>query len=194
MKTCADCSGPSTDYRCDGCRRRFNRERMKRWRARNPEKARAKSRESTAKLRAEQPDYFRDWYRANAERERARSRRSMRAWRLAHPEANRERQQRFFARHPDRRRAWDKANTHNRRALRATTNRSLLGGYSFAYMTAYIADLLTQPCEYCDGPGGTLDHVIPLSRGGLHIPTNLASACLGCNLSKGTRMLSEWTR
>lgn len=112
----------------------------------------------------------------------------MREYREREPERAREYVRDWKARHPDRVRAWDAANTHNRRAFKAATARSLLGGYSFAYMAAYIADLLTQPCEYCGGEGGTLDHVVPLSRGGLHIPANLASACLRCNLSKGTRL------
>jgi hypothetical protein len=33
----------------------------------------------------------------------------------------------------------------------------------------------------------SLDHLIPLSRGGTHTPENVALACLGCNVSKGPR-------
>ena len=33
----------------------------------------------------------------------------------------------------------------------------------------------------------SLDHLIPLTRGGLHEPANVATACLGCNSTKGNR-------
>jgi 5-methylcytosine-specific restriction endonuclease McrA len=37
----------------------------------------------------------------------------------------------------------------------------------------------------------TLDHVIPLAKGGSHASDNLKVACLGCNLRKHTRLPSE---
>lgn len=33
----------------------------------------------------------------------------------------------------------------------------------------------------------TLDHLVPLSRGGTHEPANVATACLSCNSAKGNR-------
>ncbi|NJR41179.1 MAG: hypothetical protein HC781_22980 [Leptolyngbyaceae cyanobacterium CSU_1_4] len=38
----------------------------------------------------------------------------------------------------------------------------------------------------------TLDHVIPLSKGGSDLPGNLACACLQCNSSKSDRTVQEW--
>lgn len=40
----------------------------------------------------------------------------------------------------------------------------------------------------------TIDHVIPISRGGAHIWENVCLACWRCNLSKGNRLLTEWVR
>lgn len=40
----------------------------------------------------------------------------------------------------------------------------------------------------------TIDHVIPLSRGGAHRWSNVCLACWRCNLSKGNRLLAEWVR
>lgn len=37
-----------------------------------------------------------------------------------------------------------------------------------------------------------VDHVVPLSRGGLHEIGNLVIACVPCNLSKGAKLVSEW--
>lgn len=48
-------------------------------------------------------------------------------------------------------------------------------------------------CVYCgSGEGLTVDHVIPLARGGSNELSNLATCCGPCNSSKGARLLSEW--
>jgi 5-methylcytosine-specific restriction endonuclease McrA len=48
-------------------------------------------------------------------------------------------------------------------------------------------------CTYCFGcPSTTADHVVPLTRGGLDVESNLVGACAPCNSSKGDRLLSEW--
>jgi 5-methylcytosine-specific restriction endonuclease McrA len=45
-------------------------------------------------------------------------------------------------------------------------------------------------CSYCGSPGTpktnplTIDHIIPLSRGGTNRRDNLTVACLRCNVSK----------
>ena len=51
-------------------------------------------------------------------------------------------------------------------------------------------------CPYADGEKISVgdrhvDHVIPLSRGGMHTASNLAISCSRCNLSKGTKLLEE---
>lgn len=47
-------------------------------------------------------------------------------------------------------------------------------------------------CAYCAGPGGTGDHVVPVSKGGRTAPENVVCACSRCNTSKGGRTLTEW--
>lgn len=37
----------------------------------------------------------------------------------------------------------------------------------------------------------TLDHIVPLAKGGSHTYENLAVACLSCNCAKGARSLVE---
>ncbi|PSO57760.1 MAG: HNH endonuclease [Cyanobacteria bacterium QS_7_48_42] len=48
-------------------------------------------------------------------------------------------------------------------------------------------------CQYCDYRGEqlTLDHVIPRSRGGKDHWDNLVSACVRCNVKKGSRTPKE---
>lgn len=56
-----------------------------------------------------------------------------------------------------------------------------------------LRDSLT--CQYCGVKRAagdlTLDHVVPRSRGGLTTWENLASACFGCNNTKGNRTPTE---
>jgi hypothetical protein len=49
-------------------------------------------------------------------------------------------------------------------------------------------------CSYCGRRGGrlTLDHVVPVSRGGTSELRNLVTACVSCNSAKGTRTPQEW--
>jgi 5-methylcytosine-specific restriction endonuclease McrA len=48
------------------------------------------------------------------------------------------------------------------------------------------------PCHWCDRPhADTVDHVIPVARGGMHARSNLVPACSTCNLSR--RDNPTWT-
>ena len=61
----------------------------------------------------------------------------------------------------------------------------------------------SEPCSYCGGPGGTVDHIDPRSRGGVKGQTNATGSCLTCNLVKSSMplllflvaggMRSRWT-
>jgi 5-methylcytosine-specific restriction endonuclease McrA len=48
-------------------------------------------------------------------------------------------------------------------------------------------------CAYC-GAGDRIerDHIVPVTRGGLHEPTNVVPACRRCNRDKRDRLLGEW--
>lgn len=53
------------------------------------------------------------------------------------------------------------------------------------------------PCAYCGGPSGTVDHIEPQSRaargiGGRHSWLNYIAACEGCNTSKSAQPLLEY--
>lgn len=48
-------------------------------------------------------------------------------------------------------------------------------------------------CAYCkDAIGDTMDHVIPVSRGGQHAPENVVPSCYECNSGKKARTPEEW--
>jgi len=56
----------------------------------------------------------------------------------------------------------------------------------------YAEVLASGPCVYCGAPATTVDHVVPLARGGHEAEYNLVPACGTCNFSKGPKLLSEW--
>ena len=44
-------------------------------------------------------------------------------------------------------------------------------------------------CQYCGSEDATtVDHMLPISKGGTDDPDNLVAACTRCNYSKGNRM------
>lgn len=48
-------------------------------------------------------------------------------------------------------------------------------------------------CFYCNSDGRmSMDHVVPISRGGRHSIGNLVPACITCNSSKRDRTIMEW--
>jgi hypothetical protein len=49
-------------------------------------------------------------------------------------------------------------------------------------------------CLYCGQPSESIDHVHPLSRGGLSVTENCVPACLACNGEKGDAEAFDWYR
>lgn len=48
-------------------------------------------------------------------------------------------------------------------------------------------------CAYCGIDGKmTMDHIVPLIRGGRHSIGNIIPACLSCNSSKNRKFIVEW--
>lgn len=128
-----------------------------------------------------------------------------REWRRANPEKGREYSRRHKAKYPEKTSAYrnahrkahperHRANEAARRAAKNGTSASLMGGHSPAYMGYVVGYLVEQPCAYCGNTTEVeVDHIVPLTRGGLHHPQNLTSACRPCNTSKHNRLLAEWT-
>lgn len=50
----------------------------------------------------------------------------------------------------------------------------------------------SRTCSYCDQLATTVDHIIPLARGGTNYEGNLAPACVHCNSSRRDKTLTEW--
>lgn len=163
--------------------REKSRERTRRYRERHPERARRSSELAKQRLLERDPNYYRRWVRENVERHRENSRRAMRKWRQEKPEAERAAKKRYRQKHLEQVRAREREKTYARRAKTP---------YS-PEMAEFMRMLIKRPCAYCGSTKDiTVDHVVPLSRGGKHQQDNLAPACFSCNSSKGARTLDEW--
>ncbi len=78
-----------------------------------------------------------------------------------------------------------KAANHRRRAAKRNNGNNDL-------TAKQIVELFDKQknCEYCDAEGNlTIDHVIPISKGGQNTLTNVVLACMSCNNSKRAKIL-----
>lgn len=89
---------------------------------------------------------------------------------------------------PDRARNIDRRRRHTRRSRLISSESP---GVTAAEWRE-ICERFDFRCAYCGEAGMTIDHVTPISRGGLDAPDNVVPACQSCNSSKGSRLLSEW--
>ena len=170
--------------------------------------------EHSVQWRKENADHLREynenWQHANPEKVRAwdtkrrigkesvANERS-RLWRLANPGNG----WAYLKKNPDKRRVyaatyrgkhWDaiQAGNEKHRALKTanTPKEELLT----AGQWRTIVEEYGHRCAYCGRELNkpTMDHVLPLSKGGKHTRENVVPSCQGCNSSKNGKLLSEW--
>jgi len=220
MKTCEYCgkefeqTRPNRRYCCHECG-------IKAWRAAHPgcvarwaknqreaypERTRAATNRYGAKHREEAKERGRkhykshkdevlartkEWHKNNPEKTRLSTRKSVKKWRLANPEKQRESDRRYRAANPEKvRESAQKSN-----AKRAAAKR----GNGGSFTTQEFLDLCKAHhwrCAYCGcaltTETVTVDHKIPLSRGGGSDIENIAPACKSCNSSKCDRTSKEY--
>lgn len=79
------------------------------------------------------------------------------------------------------------------RLLNCAPKNRRVSGPRFSRQNIYLRDGFR--CQYCSWSGTllnlTLDHLIPLARGGKTSWDNIVTACKACNLRKGARTLEE---
>lgn len=122
-------------------------------------------------------------YLANRESHMAQSR----EWSLAHPELRRQYARDWYYRNKDQ--AFATGARRRARVLDAICE------HGNGCVTApFLKAIKTQACVYCGAPAEHADHVVPITRGGLHCQENIVPACRFCNQSKNNRLLDEWKR
>jgi len=63
--------------------------------------------------------------------------------------------------------------------------------YNTAYYQRVRSEVLQRDyftCHYCGQEANTVDHLIPISKGGTDEATNMVAACIKCNSGKRDRM------
>lgn len=85
-------------------------------------------------------------------------------------------------------------NNPEKNALKSSQRRAKVKQLgTFVITEKELNRLYSSPCSHCGATGKvTLDHIIPISRGGRHSVGNLQSLCLSCNSSKNSRTIMEW--
>lgn len=131
--------------------------------------------------RAANSAYMRAWRRQNPARDRAIAKKS----RERNADAVKARQADWVRRNKDK----HHAGTRRRRALVASAETFIVSAKDWHRLVERYRGC----CAYCGRSGRmTMDHVVPLSRGGRHSIGNLLPACRTCNSSKRQRLLVEW--
>lgn len=181
-------------------KRAHKRELLKAWRRRNPQRQREINR------RADRKAYLRD-----PEKIRASARKSMRLWAMRHPEQKKERDKqtrlKALQRHPEKFR--EQARKRKRR-YRIRHRVRLLAKHRNETYARYCHFQSTQAetkacyeyilreslrnyhrCYYCQKRfrgAFHIDHIIPFSKDGRHIISNLCVACAHCNHTKASKL------
>jgi 5-methylcytosine-specific restriction endonuclease McrA len=128
---------------------------------------------------------------------------SAKRWAKANPEKMNARAARYYAANPElfreRSSAWKRANPVKANAQNQQRNARKRNATSplCKVTAAAIAErfALTDGCAYCGADEKlTLDHVVALNDGGLHVPSNLVGACSTCNSSKQDKPVEAWFR
>lgn len=151
----------------------------KKWAQANPDRTAAAKRRYSDKNKEAEKARKAAAYLANKESRDKKSR----LWSKQNPEKERKRKRNWRRNNPE------KARQENHKY------RSKLRERSFAITKKEIAKLIApQKCFYCQEhtEKPTLEHVIPIARGGNHSIGNLVSACGICNSSKQDKTIMEW--
>ncbi len=152
-------------------RRQYFRERSESRREQGRAYARIRHSKETAEDRHEQYLQRRDYYRIYREKFGDRLNANKARWRQTFPEKHAENQNRRRAR----KRNAPRIEKIDRIALIERDN-----------WTCYLCGCI------CTSEDVTLDHVVPLSKGGSHTSDNLRVACFTCNLRKGSKLLDDF--
>lgn len=148
--------------------------------------------QATAERLAAEPARKAAYYQANkqrwkshaelTERQREIKRERSRRWRAENPERFKQQLDDWRARNPERFNALSRQRTARKR-----------GNGVYKILKRDLRRLYLKPCIYCGKRENiTLDHVVPIARGGVHGIGNLAPACKPCNSSKRDKTVMEW--
>lgn len=159
--------------------------------------------------------FMREWHQKNRERrliaqkERAKEnpdseRERQREWRHKNPDKQKARQKRWRDRNREKLRAaykeWDKEHKDYRRSGKAKRRLRKNGNSHSPWTHQQVVERGDGFCPYCGKKIGLIydskiihiDHIIPLSRGGIDAVENLEAICCKCNCRKTNKTREEF--
>lgn len=185
--------------------KRRQSERSKLYRERNREKIKARARhrwhsdEAWRKKRLEyvknNPEIYKQATQRYAKRNPEKVRRWATNWAKRNPERNREVNKKAALKYRAK-------NPHITRAIalkRLARKRNQLVESESQAIKNYFSEMRkkkTVRCYYCKRTVNKfhIDHITPLSRGGLHSLSNICFSCVSCNTSKNSKDATGWSR
>ncbi len=142
--------------------------------------------QKTREKKQQCPDIFREKKKREYQKNRDYQLRKSREWRLANPDRKRANNRRWFESNRQKIRQMSRISKAKRRDWAAGAR------YSLADWQA-MCDCFNSVCLCCGSDAAlTVDHVIPLSRGGTNTIENLQPLCRHCNLSKNNRHSTDY--
>lgn len=193
MKRCTSCEQekPTTEFgKCSKLPDGLNiyclactRVQSRKWRAANREKSRESARntyyqdiEKTRAQRREQARQYSEQRKIYATKRRAEDYEKVISIERASRERNKEK------------------NRPAKNARQQIRNR-IVQGSIYVISKKDLRRLYGQPCSACGTMENlSIDHIIPISRGGSHSVGNMMTLCRPCNASKHARTIMEWRR
>ena len=173
---------------CRKCRRPLAAYYTRQWRKRHPKKAKESSDRCHEKRRAINRNLVSLWRKRNPKKVAAQKKRH----REKHCDTISKRIKEWRQEHPERIAEYS--------ARRRSVKRSRMVHSDAEAITEFYRYVRTEPrlrCYWCKSivakANRHVDRVIPLSKGGLHARSNLCCSCKKCNLSKHSKLPSEFT-
>lgn len=109
-----------------------------------------------------------------------------REWRKNNPDKTKQYHKEYFEKNKDKEKIRMRAKQSKRRALKKNNG-------TFYISAKEINKILNSRCIICEKQENiTLDHIVPISRGGSHSIGNIQPMCLDCNMKKINKTMTEF--
>lgn len=183
-------------------------ERRKKYHTKNKDQINKRKKENRKKYRDKELAYNKEYYQQTKKRRleyaaqyrknnREKLLKNTQKYNATHKKQNKERTQKYRKNNPEKikqiKANYRKNNPEAVRQHRLTRRSKKAANESFTVLEKEMKKLLTSPCANCGSTENqTIDHIIPISRGGRDSIGNYQTLCKSCNCSKHSKFITEW--